>query len=242
MLGTKHLPFLLCISIGLISTYCVYQSMNHFSYALIPDSLFSEQVIHDLSYYIAEHADESPDQLSMNLLQNFSIIKQITARRRSDGLCDLVVTSIKPIAFVSSTMIVCDDGKCVSSEHFIASSLQNLNTFKCDHQLSVQEAQELIAFIKKYPADCFKKYAVAWQNKNEIFFHRHNEPIIFLASEDMIPNDSLYQTVHELSVEIDGIGTIPNKKQKTLIADIRFERQLILYENKGARHGNNSIF
>jgi len=223
---------------GLIAIFSVYQSMNHISYCLDTDSLFSSKAVDSISEYVTTHAQTIPEKLTRELITTFCSIDQVTARCNAQGTCTLSVTAVKPLARLSNAMLLSVDGKCVPQECFVETATKNLSAISLCDTLSEQAAQALSAYIQKISPHVFNNYTVAWKNKNEIFFHDKNTDVLFLADLKTTPNERL----HQLIVDHRTCTSKPTqKKQKKLIADIRFDHQLIVYENKGASHGN-SIF
>ncbi len=238
LLGIRHILACMLLGIGMIAIFGVYRSKNSLSYCLVADPLFSAETIDLISAHITQQADIGPEQLCQKLVATFSSIQQITARCSAQRICTVSVAAEQPLARLSNGSVLTLNGKCVTQECFVATALESLREITLKNRLTEDDAHALCAYLKNNSSNFFSCYDIAWKNKHEIFFHDKQADILFIADLTTVPDANARKLMTE---QIVGNGTMPHKKQKTLVADIRFDHQFIVYGNKGAYHGN-SIF
>ena len=238
LLGTKRIFSCVSIGIGMIASFCLYRSMHSASYIVAADDIFSASMVTKLSDYVTHHADFSTKKLCNKLKEEFQEIKECYARLYADGKCVISVEAKKPLISLNSAFVLTYDGTSIERVSFHENGLSSLETIAVQQALTTTDGQALAAYIKSIPTDYLSKYEVCWKNKHEIAFYDKERKVLFLTDVTTLPNEAIHQSLNEI---IHGMKTLPNKKQKQLVADIRFEHQLIIYEKRGAYHGN-SIF
>ncbi len=207
-------------------------------YTVIVDNAFSADMSAQLSDYVTHHADMSTQLLCNQLKKQFAAIKECSARLYADGTCALAIVAKKPLIKLSSDIVLTHEGTSTELALWNAKAVADLATITIKQSFAESDGKALAAYIKSMPPHYFQHYDICWNNKHEISFYDKERKIFFLSDITTMPDDSFCQSLNEI---ISGMEIVKNKKQKQLVADIRFERQLIIYEKRGAYHGN-SIF
>lgn len=237
-LGTKRIFVCIGICIGMITSFCLYRSMGSASYVVAVDDIFSAAMVTRLSDYVTRHTNFSAKKLCNHLKEEFREIKECQARLYADGKCIISVAAKKPLIALNRDSVLTHEGTSVERISFHEKAVTSLETVAVQQTLTDADGQSLACYIKSMPADYLSAYDICWKSKYEISLYDKQRKLFFLADVTTMPNQAIEQSLNEI---INGMVTLPNKKQKQLVADIRFEHQLIIYEKRGAYHGN-SIF
>lgn len=200
------------------------------------DFRFSPAVNADITNYIETNKEFSKSRSFADLQTQFPYIKSLKIQRSAPAHTDYETIAHELLVTINNQQVVTDNGLVFNRELFAPRSVKFLYNIETVHQHSARVPEAFIDSMHAFMPDIVKAYTVTWIDDKEIVLHDKVQPLFFIkCSAKKLPDKQVLATCTRLMQEI--LQQLSEKKiqkvQQSLIADIRFDKQIILNGYKG---------
>jgi hypothetical protein len=224
--------FILCAALCVAAI--VIKKNGHAKKKLLPariftiDPLFSSAEQEVITSFLRA-ASVAPQELFKKILDQFSVIKSVSTSHQATGVNEITITAKVPVVCINDSMLMTDEGLFVPRGVYEEDFLKNLSTLQVGSAKNYMNAdQALISFAKKVPSYIWQRFMVTWKDSTAITLHdkiKTDFCVLCNSWQAVEPSllervDQVYDVVREMK---------PSKKMEMLIADIRFENQIVAY-------------
>lgn len=231
-------------SILLLAAACCY-GVKLFSrtFAVLPvtffsiDERFSEAEQQTIALFLEEHHQALSPQVALLLKEKFPAVASVALDYARNGVD---VRALQPLVAVNGTHLLCEQGPLIPIAHYNQSVVTALPAVTVDEAaFNDTVVDQLRTFVCGIPHRLYDRFSLAWYGPTHIVFQDTAKPDhCVVVDETVIPSDAqlaqcdaVYACMRELH----------KKVTTTIVTDIRFEKQIITYGEKGGDHGNRIV-
>jgi hypothetical protein len=230
------LPLAAFIGVRIISTYIFTVKRHAFTF----DSYLAPSVGASIEHLVRSDPaviKQSYKQLCDRLQKEFPCIDTIKVQFVAPGTLHLDISTAQPLLAINNTHIVTAAQTLISRTFFYPYHTQFLPSITVTSQALEDPYQksELATSAPSMSRIC-KNYAVQWLDSTRIILtHKEYPAFSVLCSSTTLPHDTLLAECHKLEQKhAQALGTGPgNKTPKTYVADVRFNKQIIMFSTQG---------
>lgn len=190
----------------------------------------------------------SLDHVATDVRQHFPAIGKMALSQDASGSVSARVEAVSLYACINQDVVVAGDGRLLKKELFQDALVQSLNTLAIpdlaaccvDGQVTGVKslAPELLATLSELPQHLFDRFSLSCRRHDAWLLVDKQEPrfaILFHGSH--IPNEKVIAMCTKLKGTLDARGALVAQAKTGWVADVRFENQIVLFENAGGSHG-----
>ncbi len=228
----------LCIITVIIMVKKVYASIftfDHyvcsFHYVLSPKA---QQDIINFIHNSDTRQKDTPQQLFTGLSKQFPFVTSLKACYRVPGIIHLDMRNVDLMATINQKYVIAEDGRIFSKEYFSShyvASLPNITVRDMDVN-DTHLSSALQKFVRYFPSALYEQFLITWVHETEIWLeNKQQQNFAFLCSTERIPDKRLLECseiIQKNAVQKEMF----KKKSVRLIADIRFDNQIIVFPGK----------
>lgn len=157
----------------------------------------------------------------------------------------ITVHAYAPLYQVNHDKLLLSSGIIIDKQWYHPSFFKHLPVIHVqqEHQASLEQAckhsvQESIYF----PSDVFKNYQVHWVDNHTIVLQdAYDDAWRIVCEPEQLEDKKLFTYVIRVKEQLD-TQQFFKKNKKTWSTDVRFQKQIIVYENRGGIDHGTSIF
>ncbi len=223
-----------------------YNMRTSATYTITMDSIFSSEHAQKIKTFINQTLpNKLPEEIATTLQCQFPSIKNIRIRRRLPGSLDIHVQAVEPQWIINNKLLISNGGTIPLAD--ITSAIKTkLPVIKLiNEQTMPLLAPQIAQFVEQLPSDLYINYQLIVQGNHHVFLKARAIPLIILCEIKCVPSADILQHCEQLAVEKQDElikRAKPNAKAGCMLADIRFDKQIIVSFIKGEIGDGKSIF
>lgn len=224
-------------------------------FVVLPSSQFSaEQQASITSFFHDSPALKSADlaQISSIVRTQFPSIGHLDLAHDGSGLVTAQIDAVKPLCLINQDYILSSDGALIKKQVFEVSVLNTLVSLEVPqldvcccvpcammHKECVGRLQPaLVATAQLLPNYVTAEYNVSCRNHcSWLLVDKREQRFAVLFHGSHIPDKKILARCAKLKGTLDARGAFAPTARRSWIADVRFENQIVLFENAGGIHG-----
>lgn len=229
MMSLKWLKFGL-ISTATVAVTYICLPVCQYSYNVICTGQCSTRLYAELSQACKASSCISAQSLIQSLRQQFPVLDHVAVRYKADG-CACVECSVQsPCVYINKQYVITDKNVLVDASYFDEHIFSSCVCMTCNRidQVTAQ-VKELVHFAQNISPSVAHKFDVAWNDKLNIFLTSTTKSLKILSLYDTKLTDARLRIIESLYAK--KMQEKGNKKNLLLIADARFEHQVIVRES-----------
>ncbi len=234
-------PFILFLGLRIISSYIFTIKRHAFTF----DTYIAPEMCKTLQDFVINHAPlhaKLPDDICEHLCKEFPYIEKAEVHFIAPGVMCTDIRAQQPILAVNKTHVVVQSGALLPINLFYMYRTQFLPRVEVNNLASQNGYQ--IAFLTRAAPQLSllcKRYYIQWQDECTILLRdKAQENFSIVCSADTLPNDHVLACCAMIEDEYKNAqqGTGRKAAPKALIADVRFDKQIIVSSTQGGTaHG-----
>ena len=171
-----------------------------------------------------------PAKLVAFLRDQFPLVKAIRTRLVPPGIMELTFSIAKPICRINDGSVVVPPKTLCPTCWYQEPHFVSLPVLLCDEfVLKTIDPLKLVWVINQIPHDAFEHYTVALKTDDELQLVDKTEPRLSLVCRvNKIPTEHLCEYGATVKEVLASRGVFASRNNKQWLADLRFEKQIIL--------------
>ncbi len=233
MKGSIHaVAVLLSITglIGSIATYkvaaIIFSGAQHTSITYHIDERLSQESQRHIIAYIEKNRSISSQMLIDDVCMQFKCVDSAYLWYTPHG-ADLHIRACTLLAGVNDQFVVTTSGRVLEKNHFAPSLSDDLKHIKIHELCEIQLPTVIHNWIDRAPFEVFEAFDVTWVDENNIELKNKKDPQLVICCMHTQPINSLVIdacTYAKKTLISDSMWA----KHHEVIADVRFDRQIIV--------------
>lgn len=235
--GTLRKAFM---GIALISSFWATTKLCHFllsasSYEFTFDPKLSELQQEKIIFAVRHSDAHTPQQVATLIKKKCSAVADVLISLLANRVWHIEVTAAQPFVMVNNDWILSQEGTVVPSTLYAPQYLRSIAhiTMQLPSGQAPCVSQAFKQWLVQLDRSVLHQYAIIWHNDYHIQLNKKNDSLWALRCHCLQPlNNTLLaysdQVRKELEEKMKG-----QHQRKTWIADIRFEKQIVLSAPKG---------
>lgn len=210
-------------------------------YELIVDSLLTNETQIAIEQHL-QHSNwrRNPHELTKTLSDRFACIKKVSTQILPPSLLRITIEAEQPTLAVNNRYVITHSGKVIPDHSFLRHRVIMLphirmRTLSPDAPLLSNELKICLAHLTP---QLLTSYAITIESETTIWLNDMNTPIDILTSVASMPDHTMIaqcnRVVQSLTPEEESPTTDTAERW---IADIRFNKQIIVSKKGGHNHG-----
>ena len=162
--------------------------------------------------------------------ERFPFIQSIQTRLVPPRIMKLTCDAKQPLCMVNQTLVLVPSGTLCPTTYFQESLGPTLPTIAIDQsQLQTYNLAIMVSAVKTLNDDIFAQYNVTLSSEGNIVFEDKNQPrLSLLCRLDHIPSQNICMYGNYLRDLLENRSAFKGKSKTHIVADLRFEKQIIL--------------
>lgn len=229
------------ISIALNMAYVCLFSVDRYVFAF--DPLLAGTTQTSIKKFVENRPSfkkSCPALIAEELKKNFPCIEIVALELIAPRVLHVDIAATKPLVTINKNLVLADCQMVLSRELFASHRIDRLYDVKSMHIPALDKPHAaLTESVKKLLPRLFSFYNVLWNDEFEVVLcDKHNPGFSIICNADTIPNTQTLNHCEQLKAAIVQQGTAGHPPQQQWAADVRFDKQIILFSTKGGRtHG-----
>lgn len=228
----RIIAVLLAISggIGLLATYKAAaiifsgNANNNVPIVYHFDTKISSQAKAEIKHHIQTHQSMRAQALIDSLCKQFNHLKQVYIQYAPQNI-NIHITAHEPCALINETSVVTTDGRMLNRTAFTDTALEHIKALNVPSikDTYTQLPAPIFSWIQRTPDTIFKDFSITWIDENEIECAHKEDPHLIIRcthTQDL--------RAHDIDACIYAKKQRTIAPQHTVVADIRFNRQVII--------------
>lgn len=239
--------FLIIASMGLSAKLCIY-----FAHVCSIDECVvsvegsaSTMVAADAVEYVHAQWPKSSlffDQLCAQTMSKFDWIVSIDVALLPYRKAMIELVAYEPLYRINNDYVVTVTGKLLPKNNFdslLVSALGHINIVFSNNEPVLSDACR--QFILAIPSSLLDTYQCVWESDTRVrLYDKQQTHFVIVCHPLMMPNEKMIQHCNALKGELVERCVFELPRAKTWVADIRFEDQIVVSQEKGGnRYGAN---
>lgn len=222
----------LCCIIG-YKGYCSICFVDHYDFYC--DTIIAHDEQQRIIAFLENnvHDSASLSSLAGTLHERFPILQSSLLQKFPSKNVTLTVRSSRPFCTLNGDLVLSDDGKLLSKELFSISSLKdkpNISTTTTD------ESNVLVHDLIHIPLELFEQFSFTWNSACELWLKDKKSPFSIVCVAHCLPDKKKLAQCKMVQRILEQRGTPVRKVPVHWVADIRFDKQIIVFSKRG-EHG-----
>ena len=214
---------LFAVLFGMIKIRVFHHSIrtsDKFDFCL--DDILSNDSIVEIKDFVFLNKNHFPEELISKFLMHFEFVSKLSLKKHEDSL-KVIVKSSRPKIKVNDAFVIAENKKLISVKIFRDDFIQKLPLIKS----KIDFDKELLNFISDLNSKFFYKYDIEIEDSSKIWLRSKKNGAIILTCKDVIPDAPLLKVCKKLLQK----KAESQSKNKHFVADIRFNEQIVLFQN-----------
>ncbi len=234
---------ILCVSsivlmVGIVKLHRYLFTATRFVFSIDPLITHSiqETIISFAKSMHQEHA--SMKTMSDSIANEFPFIRSISVQRIPVRSVYLELKAYDPLCVINNDTLLLYNEMVIPKQQYLTYFVKNLPhiTLQKNNTISSVLKTVLKKIVMESYYSAFLNYNVTWINENEVWLcDKKQEDFSILGSINRLPTSAILNQCAYLKSRLSERNAFLNKKKKPQrwIADIRFDKQIVLYKNLG---------
>ena len=206
------------------------------------DSCFSNATRDRLKEFIdtRNHTIGSSKQLFEDLKKQFPQVKSLIVERCAPGVMHYDIQSVRPLVTINKQCVVAENGAVFPMTLFAQRSVNFLYDVAVPNFGFKQLPTSFVTAMQEMLPEMFSSYAVSWIDDKEMWLRDKNDPSFFIiCNTKKLPDAQMFSHCNRLRQEMtQKTDERKTEKQSIVVADIRFDKQIIFSgDKKGGVYG-----
>ena len=206
------------------------------NYVLKSNVGLSDQTQKTIHSVFAEEKIKDPKELYQVLKKEIPLIEEATLSYPSEEKVTVKLTLQQPHFAINQGYVLTDNGTMASASLLskdVVLKLPQVSVDRCQNTPSCVPG-EFSACMREVPEKVFDRYDVKWEDQTKIELRDKQDPkFIIIASCNTLSNKRLLKACQEIKEkELSENKSKYRKKGHRLVADVRFDRQIVFFAEK----------
>lgn len=223
ILGTAGLVF---FSINRLMT-----RVDHFTCSI--DARIAGPTYQAISSYVADNTTlmhSRAEQVCANIVHTFPVVHACTFHHVSRGIVHLAMQAADPLYVLNDDYILTHAMRVLPRTLYQESALVAVPGIVVDRPIQQSE----IPLVASIPDDLARSFTTTWLNEHEIILRADDQDLFsIVCSADAFPSEKMVAACAHLKDELEQRGLFGKRRDKRWIADVRFDKQIILFPAQG---------
>lgn len=187
----------------------------------------------DLEQFVMEHVHCSQQEFLKKLKERFSFLHSVEVTRLPKKRIFFSTDIQDPVFRINNNQLLLADAQLIPQSWYQKSAYERLPVITVPAMQDDYFFREKLFLLRELPKEILSGHEIVWHDKTDaflIFDDLQNCAIRFNA--DVLPTEQLYELCKEIVTEAKSRSLRRVKKPIYWIADIRFQKQIILYGDK----------
>lgn len=200
------------------------------------DTPLTQSAFQLLEEFIREHCTDNPEKLIALIKEQFPGIKSVSIHYEAPNQLCAEIDFYKPLALLNDTQLVLENGIVRDKAFFAENLLGTVPVIQCADALIQDQIQDIfLDFLSHSSEKLFKTYQINYLSEHEIVLtqKKPSSNLIIVSDIKTVLDYTLLDRCNELKKELEA-RSLKERNQKQWIADIRFDRQIVLRADRGS--------
>lgn len=203
------------------------------------DEKLSQEIQQQISASLSKHMGESAPEIISSLTAEFPCIAHVKLHIQPNKDALVAVQAQTPLLRMNDAYVLTQNAQALQAHYFDPQIISNLSQMQAapDVLSDAQALLELKNHVKDIEPSIFQDFNLTWRQLNEVVLEDKNNSLVHYVccAHQLSDKTRIKIYVDQVTqLMVDRMANSPSKKQ--LIADLRFENQLIL---RGSAVGKN---
>jgi hypothetical protein len=184
------------------------------------------QFIESLNKHIALH----PEILAAVIQEQFPFIRSVQSRLVPPGTMKLQCMTFAPLCILNQTLLLVPPQNICSNSYYCTNVWENLPHLMIDEAvLKTYDPRILIKLVNSLNKDIFNQFNVVVATDRTLIFEDKAQPKFSLVCRiDNVPSATLCMHAQHMKELLESRKAFSEKSSIAYVADLRFEKQIIL--------------
>ena len=232
---------LIGVALILRMTYTGLFSVDRYVFAF--DGLLAPTTQTNIKDFIEKNAAfkrSSSAVIASELKKTFPCVEMVALELVAPRVLHIDIAATKPLVTINKNQVLVESNKVLDRGFFTVHRIDHLYDVQLAHIPALgEQCTVLTQAVQKLLPSFFSQYTVMWNDEFELALRDKNMPdFSIICNADTIPDFKVLEHCQQLKNTIVQQGTAGHNVDQQWIADVRFDKQIILFSTKGGRtHG-----
>jgi hypothetical protein len=186
------------------------------------DDNLAEDSIVEIKQFFNENKNLTLESLSSKFLETFDYISKLILK--NDEKLNIFIKESRPLININNKFLITQDKKLVSKDKFRARFYENIPYILVKNEID----SDVLNFINSLPISYFELFNIEIESNSKVWLKdKKNNCLLILTWVNRAHSERLINISKKILK--DNLNNL--KKNKNLIADIRFNEQIVLFQN-----------
>lgn len=187
----------------------------------------------DLEQFVREHVQSSQQEFLKKLKERFSFLHSVEVTRLPKKRIFFSTDIQDPIFQINKNQLLLADSQLIPQSWYQKTAYEGLPVVTVPDMQDDYFFREKLFVLRELPKKMLYKHEIVWHDKTDAFLIPDDlQGCAIRFNADALPTEKLYELCKEILLKANSRSLRRVKKPNYWIADIRFQKQIILYGDK----------